>query len=87
MLGTTPKICRVPEQVAAVLQRAVPQAAPRESRRVTGSPKRKQARQVDLKAKRPKTNGASDLQSVASDTEALGESQLNSLFGVNSHMF
>ena len=53
----------------------------------TGNPKRKQARQLNLWAKCPKTDGASDLQSVADNSEALGESQLNSLFGVNSHMF
>ena len=40
-----------------------------------------------LRAKSPKTDGASDLQSVVDDSEALGESQLNSLFGVNSDMF
>ena len=34
MLTRTPKICRVPEQVAALLQREVPQVTPRESRPV-----------------------------------------------------
>ena len=36
---------------------------------------------MGLQAKRPKTDGASDLQCVVDDSEALGESQLNSLFG------
>ena len=34
MLTNTPKTCRVPGQVVALLQREVPQAAPRESRPV-----------------------------------------------------
>ena len=53
----------------------------------TSSPKRKQARQAGLWAKRPKTDGASNLQFVADDREPLGEPQLNSLFGMNSDMF
>ena len=53
----------------------------------TGSPKRKQTRHVGLRAKSPKSDGSSDLPCVAGDSEPLGESALNSLFGMNSEMF
>ena len=42
---------------------------------------------MGLRAMRPKTDEALDLHSVADDNEALWESQLNFLFGVNNHMF